>query len=61
MEFHDDQILRKRLLLKQYFDVDPVKEIAVQTVKKDPLELCSSSSDDFDFDLDDTDVRDGLF
>jgi hypothetical protein len=41
--------------------VNPINEIAVQNVKKDHLKLFSPWFDDSAFDLNDTDVRDGLF
>lgn len=62
MKFHDERILTpKNAAAEKVLDVDTVKEITVQAVEKYPLELCSISSDDSYFDLDDTVVRDSLF
>jgi hypothetical protein len=52
IEFHDEYIFTtKKACAETVIAVDPVEEIAVQTIENDPLELCSSSSDDYDFDL----------
>ncbi len=62
MEFRDEPILTpKKAAAETVLAADPVKEVAVQTVEKDPLGIYSSSSEDSDFDLDDTDVRDVFF
>jgi hypothetical protein len=62
LEFHDDRILTpKNAAAETVLAVDPVKEIAVQTVEKDPSKIYSSSSEYSDFEWADTDVCDGLF
>jgi hypothetical protein len=62
LEFRDEPILTpKKAAAETVLAADPVKEVAVQTVEKDPLGIYSSSSEDSDFDLDDTDVRDVFF
>jgi hypothetical protein len=61
LEFHDERILTlKKAAAETVLAVDPVKEIFVQTVEKDPFEFYSSSYDDSVFDFLDTDVLDGL-
>jgi hypothetical protein len=62
LEFHDERKLTPKMPADEtVLAVNPINEIAVQNVKKDHLKLFSPWFDDSAFDLNDTDVRDGLF
>ncbi len=62
VEFHDERILTpKKAAAETVLAIDPVKEIAVQTIEKDPLAIYLSSPEESDFDFDYNDVREDLF